>query len=227
MDTNPRPDLVRADSRLVLVSHWYVGTPELQREAADAALGAWRKTSRPDGLLAHTVLSSNDGTEVVNYSQWTGRDAVAAFRRNDPPERVQGILDAVPEIERRRLDEYELYRSGFDEGDTREPGCVVLVEVDFEGPGPRRQRDWTDAVFEALEADPKRHSGGISAHFHASTDGTRVLNLAEWESEQAHVDALAAPGEGIGTGSPEWTRVQRYPGLRHSRVTRYRYYGTA
>ncbi|MEW1724204.1 hypothetical protein [Streptomyces sp. NPDC093109] len=52
-------------------------------------------------------------------------------------------------------------------------------------------------------------------------DGTRVLNYAEWESARAHIDALAAPGEGVGFATAEWARVRAYTGVRGSTVTRY------
>jgi len=101
------------------------------------------------------------------------------------------------------------------------PGCVVIVEVEFEGPDPQRQRAWVDAVFEALESEPAPHPGGIAAHFHLGTDGTRVLNYAEWETAQAHIDALAAPGDGVGSATELWKRVQNWPGVKSSTVSRY------
>lgn len=127
----------------------------------------------------------------------------------------------MPGIERLWLGRYRRYRSAVREGDTRVPGCIVIVDVEFEGPDPERQRAWVDAVFEALESEPTPHAGGISGHFHVSTDGTRVLNYAGWESAQAHIDAMAAPGDGIGSGSALWERVQTWPGLRSSTVSRY------
>ncbi|SCD61519.1 Antibiotic biosynthesis monooxygenase [Streptomyces sp. BpilaLS-43] len=95
----------------------------------------------------------------------------------------------------------EPYRSRTAEHDTREPGCVVIVDVRFDGPDPARRRDWADAVFEALGTDPKPASGGIAAHFHVGTDGARVVNHAVWETARAHVDALASVGGG-GVGAP-------------------------
>ena len=92
--------------------------------------------------------------------------------------------------------------------------------MEFDGPDRRRQRDWIDAVLLALEAD-EPHPGGLGAHFHTSIDGTRVLNYAEWKSEQAHVEALAAPGEGVGQATDAWHRVQHFPGLARSTVRRY------
>ena len=61
----------------------------------------------------------------------------------------------------------------------------------------------------------------VSARFHVSTDGTRVLNYAEWETAQAHIDALAAPGDGVGSATARWRRVQAWPGLKSSTVSRY------
>jgi hypothetical protein len=136
---------------------------------------------------------------------------------------VDEIDVAVPGIERVGLGRYRRYRSGVREAGARVPGCIVIVEIEFEGPDPDRQRAWVDAVFEALESEPNPHPGGISAHFHVSTDGARVLNYAEWESAQAHIDALAAPGDGVGSRTPEWERVQTYPGLKQSTVSRYSY----
>ncbi|MFC8426935.1 antibiotic biosynthesis monooxygenase, partial [Streptomyces sp. NPDC057236] len=56
---------------------------------------------------------------------------------------------------------------------------------------------------------------------HPGTDGTRVLNYAEWESAQAHLDALAAPGDGVGSATAQWERVRNWPGLKSSTVSRY------
>ncbi|MGH1555404.1 hypothetical protein ACRAWF_36875 [Streptomyces sp. L7] len=64
-------------------------------------------------------------------------------------------------------------------------------------------------MFEPLENEPAPHPGGTAARFHLSTDGTRVLNYAEWTSAQAHLEALAAPGDGIGSATLRWERASR------------------
>ncbi|MFE4540775.1 antibiotic biosynthesis monooxygenase [Streptomyces scopuliridis] len=217
------PRLTRPGVGLVLVSTWRVGTPERQRATVDAITRAWRSREWPDvGLLSYSVCTGNDGDTLRHYSQWRDREAYDAFSRTFREERNAEIDAAVPGIERVGLRSYELYRGGaMAEGATRVPGCVVLVEVEFEGPDAERQKGWVDAVFEALGTDPHTPSGGIAAHFHLSTDGTRVLNYAEWESEQAHIDALNAPGDGVGSPTEQWKRVRSYPGLKHSTVTRY------
>lgn len=217
------PEISRPGVGVVMVSRWRVGTPERQRATVEAIGRAWGSREWPDtGLLSYSVLTGNDGDTLLHYSQWTGVEAHAEFARTFRDERNAEIDAAVPGIERVGLRPYELYRSvDRAEGESRVPGCVVIVEVEFEGPGAERQKAWVDAVFEALASDPVPAPGGISAHFHVSTDGTRVLNYAQWETEQAHIDALAAPGDGIGSATEQWRRVRNYPGTAGSSVTRY------
>ncbi|UCM87363.1 antibiotic biosynthesis monooxygenase [Streptomyces marincola] len=216
------PSLDRSDARVVLASTWRVGTPQRQRAAVEAIARTWRSRPWPDeGLLAYSVLTSTDGGTLLHYSQWRDLTAYESYAMNHRDERFAEIEAAVPGIERGGLHAYELYRSTPAAREAGTPGCVVIVDITFEGPDPRRQRDWVDAVFEALGSDPAPHPGGISAHFHTGLDGSRVLNFAEWESERAHVEALAAAGEGVGSPTEQWQRVQTFPGLSGSRVTRY------
>ncbi|MFF2720697.1 antibiotic biosynthesis monooxygenase [Streptomyces sp. NPDC058011] len=218
-----RPDPGRADAGIVKASTWDVGTPERQRQVVDAIRKAWESRAWPHaGLLSYSVLVGEDGATLLHHSQWTGELAYQDFVRESRDARNDDIDAAVPGIERRDLHTYELYRSGLrTQGDSREPGCVVIVDVEFAGPDPARQRDWVDTVFEALGADPHTPAGGIAAHFHVSTDGTRVLNYAEWESAEHHIAALAAPGDGVGSPSPLWERVLKYPGVTGGGVNRY------
>ncbi|MFD7440215.1 antibiotic biosynthesis monooxygenase [Streptomyces sp. NPDC059909] len=223
---SPVPDLTRPGVGAIRISSWRVGTPERQKAAVEAMAAAWQRGDWPDpGLLSYSVYASDDGETLLHYTQWASDDAFQEFLRTRSAfkEEWNAEVDAaVPGIERLGLHAYELYRSGRRiPDDHRVPGCVVIVEVDFEGPDAARQRDWIDAVFAALESDPYPHPGGMAAHFHTRTDGTRVVNYAEWESAQAHLEALAAPGDGVGSRTEQWERVQHYPGLTGSRVTRY------
>ncbi|MEU7032162.1 antibiotic biosynthesis monooxygenase [Streptomyces sp. NPDC046237] len=219
-----RPDLRRPGVGRVLVSTWRVGTPERQRAAVDAIAKVWESRDWPDvGLLSYSVYIGTDGDTLLHYSQWTDEDAYHQFVRTFRDDRNAEIDAAVPGIERVALHRYTLYRSTplGEESAARIPGCVVIVDVEFDGPDADRQRDWVDGVFEALETDPNPAPGGISGHFHVGVDGTRILNYAEWESEQAHIEALALRGGGVGSPTPQWARVQDYPGVAGGTVKRY------
>ena len=220
--TDNHPDLARPASPPPSSVTWRVGTPERQRQTVEAIARTWDRRPWPaGGLLGYHVYTGHDGTTLMHHSQWASEQAYDAFVKTHRQERVDEIDTAVPGIERLGLGRYRRYRSGVRDGDPRVPGCVVIVDIEFEGPDPDRQRAWIDAVLEALESEPDPHPGGISAHFHLSTDGTRVLNYAEWESAQAHVDALAGPGTGIGSATALWERVHTWPGLKSSTVSRY------
>lgn len=220
--TDVHPDLTRPEAGAPFFSTWRVGTPLRQRQTVEAIARTWEARPWPaDGLLGYHVYTGHDGSTLLHHSQWRGEQAYESFVRTHRQERVDQIDTAVPGIERLGLGRYRRYRSARRDGDPRVPGCVVIVDIEFEGPDPERQRAWVDAVLAALEAEPEPHSGGISAHFHLSTDGTRVLNYAEWESARAHAEALAAPGDGVGSATELWRRVQNWPGLKGSTVSRY------
>ncbi|MFD0142066.1 MULTISPECIES: antibiotic biosynthesis monooxygenase [unclassified Streptomyces] len=217
-----RPDLRRPGVGLVLASTWRVGTPERQTAAVDAIATAWERRDWPDvGLLSYSVYTGTDGDTLLHYSQWTGEEAYQDFVRTFRDGRNAEIDAAVPGIERVALHRYTPPYRSTEPADARIPGCVVIVDVEFDAPDAARQRDWVDGVFEALETDPAPAPGGISGHFHLSTDGTRILNYAEWESERAHIEALARPGDGIGTSTPQWAKVQTYAGVVGGGVRRY------
>lgn len=215
------PDITRSDVGAVLVSEWRVGAPERQQSLVEAFISAWEVAPWPQGLLSVNLFLSTDGETVLNYAQWTGYEAYRQFAQTHLRPRVEQIDRAVPGIERSGPVNYRLYRSGV-RRDAPVPGCVVIVSVEFDGPDERRQRRWIDTVFEALEAETEPHPGGISGHFHISVDGARVLNYAEWTSEEAHREAIERSGQGsIGSG-PKWLQVRSFPGIKSSGYKRYR-----
>lgn len=128
-------------------------------------------------------------------------------------------LPVLPQFVRSRtdLDGYRLYRRSYPSRG-RKVGCVVLVTVDTEDEATARA--WVDSVFVALASDPNPHPGGITAAFHIRDDGKRVINYAEWVSAQDHVDAVS-DGNGVGSPTADWRRVQNFPGVQHVSVERY------
>lgn len=191
------PDATRADAGLATFGTWHVGTPERQRAAVEAIAATWRRLPWPDPeLLGYSVYSSTDGETLLHYAQWT---SAAAYEEHVTAGRQAAHLaevDAVvPGIERAGETPYLLYRSAFTPGargpQAPVPGCVIAVSIEFEGPDEERLRRWVDGWFRGDESEVDDFDGLLAAHFHVSTDGTRVLNYAEWVSEQAHIDALA------------------------------------
>jgi hypothetical protein len=204
------PDITRPDVSTVLVSTWAVGTPDRQRALAESFVARSESAPWPGGLLSASLFASTDGDTLLNYSQWSGEGSYREFAGYD-----------IPGIERDGPVQYRLYRSrAHDNGPT--PGCVVIVSVVFNGPDEQRQRRWVDTVFEAMESEAEPVAGGISGHFHLSTNGTRVLNYAEWTDEEAHRLALRRSRQStIGSG-PKWRDVIAFPGVVSGGFKRYR-----
>ena len=151
----------------------------------------------PGGLLTLNRYINVDSSTVATYAQWSQK----------PPA-------GEPE--------YQPYRSERRPG-APEPGCIVMVTIEFEGPDHDRLRRWADLVFEAMSEETEPPAGGLGAHFHLSTDGTRILNYAEWTSAEAHIAALESSGQGtIGRGS-KWLALRRFPGLKKGEARRYRF----
>jgi quinol monooxygenase YgiN len=54
---------------------------------------------------------------------------------------------------------------------------------------PENQQRLVDLLVETTESVMRHVPGFVSANIHASTDGTKVVNYAQWQS-QAHIDAM-------------------------------------
>jgi hypothetical protein len=216
------PDLTRPDAGIVAVTEFQVGGADQQQALFEASRAAWESLPWPETLLSITWLASVDGESALAYVQWRDDSEFETFGRTHRPILAARLKAAAPTLDPPPPVFYRRYRSGT-RPDAPAPGCIVAVSVEFDGPDEARLRTWVDAVFEALASEPSPPAGGIGAHFHLSTDGTRVLNYAEWVDEASHRAALERSGIGaIGSGS-KWRAVQTFPGLKASRVTRYRF----
>ncbi|GAA3541917.1 antibiotic biosynthesis monooxygenase [Amycolatopsis ultiminotia] len=58
---------------------------------------------------------------------------------------------------------------------------------------PARQRELVEILTGATQKVMQYREGFISANIHASTDGTRVLNYAQWSSTDAYQAMLDDP----------------------------------
>lgn len=58
---------------------------------------------------------------------------------------------------------------------------TVLVEWEVD---PSQQQAFVDAIANQVEQHIKNDTGFVSANFHASEDGQRVINYAQWRSKE-------------------------------------------
>ena len=155
-----RPDMTRPDAGIVAVSEFQVGGADQQQALFDASRAAWDSLPWPETLLSIAWLASLDGQSALAYVQWRDESEFEAYGRTHRPILAARLKAAIPELAPAAPVFYRRYRSGT-RPDAPEPGCIVAVSVEFDGPDEARQRAWVDAVFDALasEADAagRRH----------------------------------------------------------------------
>jgi quinol monooxygenase YgiN len=70
-------------------------------------------------------------------------------------------------------------------------GPVILINMFTVE--PEKQQALLDQLTKFSETTVKTFPGFISATFHASFDGTRVTNVAQWESREAFLAMIQSP----------------------------------
>ncbi|AQA01320.1 antibiotic biosynthesis monooxygenase [Mycobacterium sp. MS1601] len=68
---------------------------------------------------------------------------------------------------------------------------ATLINVFTVDPG--KAAELAEVLAAATESVMRHYEGFRAANIHVSTDGTRVLNYAQWDSVQAYQDMLADP----------------------------------
>jgi Antibiotic biosynthesis monooxygenase len=199
------PDIRRADAHAAFVSGWYVPDAEHGRSALDDIFVQWERSRWPEDFLSFSGYLSTDDGAVLTYAQCSGSDSYRPFVRART-----GVARAEP-VEYRTRRSVTTSTSG-------DPGCMIIAMFDVDGP------DRQDAVIDSLVDTLHRAPGGgppgmLSANFHASVDGTRVLNYAEWTSDEAHIAFLAGT-----TRKATLQTSNSLPGVRPIGFRRYHLY---
>jgi quinol monooxygenase YgiN len=72
-------------------------------------------------------------------------------------------------------------------------GAPVATLINVFVVAPERQRELVELLTRVTEETMKGVPGFVSANLHVSADGTRVVNYAQWESQEAFRAMLADP----------------------------------
>jgi quinol monooxygenase YgiN len=73
------------------------------------------------------------------------------------------------------------------------PGTALLTLVNVFETTPETQQQLLDVLTAATDAEMSKQPGFVSANLHASRDGLRVVNYAQWESTEAFEMMRANP----------------------------------
>ena len=205
----PVPDIDRGDVHAVFMSHWYVDGADRGRAVLDEIADAWEQADRPAEILSFSCYLStgSDHFTVMTYAQCTRPDVYRSF--------VHGLPTPAARTE---PVEYRLHRSVLLAPDAGPAAAVVVASFDVDG--SERQQYIISSVTANIEKSPRdEQTGLIASHFHTSVDGTRVINFAEWTSDEEHIAFL----EGA-TRHRSLRLATDTPGVRPIGFTRYHLY---
>jgi len=76
---------------------------------------------------------------------------------------------------------------------TIDAGANVATLINQFTVRPQQQREFVDMLIHATEELIQHQPGYVAANIHASKDGTRVVNYAQWESAESWQSMLADP----------------------------------
>lgn len=210
--TDAHPRLDRPDVLAPFFSTWRVGTPERQRQTVDAVARTWGGRSWPaEDLRGYHVYTGHDGSTLLHHSQWASEQAYEAFRRTQRQERVDEIDTAVPGIERLGLGRYRRYRSATREDGAAAavPGCVVIVDVEFEDPTPSgsapgstpSSRPWRASRTRTPGASPPTSTSAPTARASSTTPSGRAPRPTSTPSPRPATASARRPSSGSGCGT--------------------------
>ena len=152
------------------------------------------------GFVSANLHRSLDGVKVANYAQWENEAALEAFRQL--PETIALVKPLQALVEEMDAHRYEIVASeskiGIPEIKDREK---FVHFSEFRMPAenqPRMVELAKEHVGPAMSLE-----GLLSATFHRSLDGERVINYGQWENEQAITKLTQRPGFGKEDGY--WT----------------------
>jgi quinol monooxygenase YgiN len=152
------------------------------------------------GFVSANLHRSLDGLKVANYAQWESESALEKFEQLAETQALTAQLAAlIEEVDAHR---YEIVASKSKVGTPEiEAGQYFVHFAEFRMPPANQPR---------MVALAKEHVGPamsleglLSATFHRSLDGDRVINYGQWENQEAISNLTQRPGFGKEDGY--WT----------------------
>lgn len=152
------------------------------------------------GFVSANLHRSLDGLKVANYAQWANETALENFRQlPNVQARVAPLQELVEEMDSHL---YEIVASESKVGVPQiRAGEYFVHFAEFRMPvdnQPRMVELAKEHVGPAMSLE-----GLVSANFHRSLDGERVINYGQWENEDAITKLTQRPGFGKEDGY--WT----------------------
>lgn len=175
--------------------------PEQQQELIDTIKEFLETVKTQPGFVSANLHKSTDGKKVANYAQWSSMENFTAFRNDGE---VQAKADKLFEFDTPDSHVYEIVASESKVGTPEiKEGEYVVHFAEF-SMQPENQPKMVELAKEHVKPAMEQ-PGLISATFHRSLDGTRVINYGQWENEEAIAELVKQPG--FSKDKPYWDGI--------------------
>lgn len=181
------------DNQLITPIILFKVKPGQQAAVVDQVKRLFAIAKQQPGFVSANLHRSLDDLKVANYAQWENEAALEQFRdRSDSQALVSELQDMVEEMDSHI---YEIVASESKVGPPQiNAGEYYVHFAEFRMPSanqPRMVELAKEHVGPAMSLP-----GLVSANFHRSLDGERVINYGQWENEEAIHALTQRPGFG-------------------------------
>ena len=189
------------DNNLTTVIIIFRVEPQQQQKLIEAIKEFLSTVIKQPGFVSANLHRSTDGVKVANYAQWSSMSAFEAFRNN---EMVQQQAAKLFEFDRPDSHVYEIVTSASKVGTPEIKEGEYLTHFAEFRMEPENQPKMVELAKEHL-TPAMEQPGLISATFHRSLDGTRVINYGQWTNPEAIANLTQQPG--FGKDRPYWSGI--------------------
>ncbi|WP_110986370.1 antibiotic biosynthesis monooxygenase family protein [Acaryochloris thomasi] len=172
--------------------------PSQQQELVDAIATFLPTVKQQPGFISANIHKSTDGVKVANYAQWRSQADYEAFINNAE---AQAKGEAVRAFGPPDMHVYEVVASETKIGIPEIKAGGYLAHFAEFRMQPENQPRMVELAKEHV-VPAMGQPGLLSANFHRSLDGTRVINYGQWENAEAIEELQKQPG--FGKEKPYW-----------------------
>jgi len=173
--------------------------PETQQELLDTISDFLDTVKQQPGFVSANLHKSIDGLKIANYAQWKTKEDFENFLNNPQ------VQEKAAKIRKFNPDShvYEVVISESKEGIPQINQKYIYHFAEFRMQ-PENQPKMIELAKENVGKAMKL-PGLVSANFHRSFDGTRVINYGQWSNKEAIENLKKQPG--FGSESPYWKGI--------------------
>lgn len=189
------------DNSLTTVIIIFKVKPEQQQELIDTIKEFLEIVKIQPGFVSANLHQSTDGIKVANYAQWSRRETLENFRNNKT---IQAKAAKLFEFDTPDSHLYEIVVSESKVGLPKITAGEYITHFAEFSMKPENQPRMIELAKEHVKPAMDQ-PGLISATFHRSLDGTRVINYGQWENKEAIKQLTKQPG--FGKDKPYWDGI--------------------